>query len=196
MLHPASLYEVVSTQTIQSVPAGKVNTVTWQLKAAICPSAGRGFTEGATAGRRIVGTRFHRNEYDWRSNALHTESRRFLGNAWRNVSLHTATKLQSTITAKNAITPLLKEVRLKPTSGRDSTEYLHRTPASHRRRRKGKSQIWDSKIWSRVSRDSDPKMTWLVKASRNCTWQNRPLVKESAPHQQTSICLTVIQIWS
>jgi hypothetical protein len=29
-------------------------------------------------------------------------------------------------------------------------EYLHRDPASRRRRRKGKSQIWDSKIWSRV----------------------------------------------
>jgi hypothetical protein len=27
-------------------------------------------------------------------------------------------------------------------------EYLHRDPASRRRRRKGKSQIWDSKIWS------------------------------------------------
>jgi hypothetical protein len=29
-------------------------------------------------------------------------------------------------------------------------EYLHRDPASHRRRRKWKSQICDSKIWSRV----------------------------------------------
>jgi hypothetical protein len=26
-------------------------------------------------------------------------------------------------------------------------EYLHRDPASRRRQRKGKSQIWDSKIW-------------------------------------------------
>jgi hypothetical protein len=34
-------------------------------------------------------------------------------------------------------------------------EYLHRDPTSRRRRRKGKSQIRDSKIWSRVSRDSD-----------------------------------------
>jgi hypothetical protein len=33
--------------------------------------------------RRIVGTCFHSNEYNWRSNALHTESRRFLGNAYR-----------------------------------------------------------------------------------------------------------------
>jgi hypothetical protein len=36
-------------------------------------------------------------------------------------------------------------------------EYLHRNPASRRRRRKGKSQIWDSKIWSRVSKDSEPR---------------------------------------
>jgi hypothetical protein len=34
-------------------------------------------------------------------------------------------------------------------------ELLHRDPASRRRRRKGKSQIWDSKIWSRDQRDSD-----------------------------------------
>jgi hypothetical protein len=32
-------------------------------------------------------------------------------------------------------------------------EYLHRDPASRRRRQKGKSQIWDSKIGSQVPRD-------------------------------------------
>jgi hypothetical protein len=37
------------------------------------------------------------------------ESGRFLGNAYRNVSIHTATNLQSTVTAKNAITLLLKD---------------------------------------------------------------------------------------
>jgi hypothetical protein len=63
----------------------------------------RGNTEGAAAGRRIVGTRFHSNEYDWISNALHTESRRFLRNVYRNVSIHT-------VTAKKVITLLLKEV--------------------------------------------------------------------------------------
>jgi hypothetical protein len=70
----------------------------------------RGNTEGAAAGRWTIGTRFHSKEYDWTSDALHTESRRFLDNAYRNVSVHTATNLQSTLTVKNAITLLLKEV--------------------------------------------------------------------------------------
>jgi hypothetical protein len=70
----------------------------------------RGNTKGAASGRRTVGTRFHSNEYDWRSNALRTRSRWFLGNAHRNVSVHTATNLQIKITAKNAVTPLLKEM--------------------------------------------------------------------------------------
>jgi hypothetical protein len=75
-------------------------------------------------------------------------------------------------------------------------EYLHRDPANRRRRRKGKSRIWDSKIWSRVQRDSDPIMTALAKASSNCKRQIRPLVRENAPHQQIRNCLRVIKIWS
>jgi hypothetical protein len=51
---------------------------------------------------------------------------------------------------------------------RGGVEYIHRNPASRRRRRKGKSRIWDSKIWSRVPRDSDPKMTALARARSNC----------------------------
>jgi hypothetical protein len=43
--------------------------------------------------------------------------------------------------------------------------YLHRDRASRRRRRKAKSQIWDSTIWSRVSRESDPRKTRLARAS-------------------------------
>jgi hypothetical protein len=31
-------------------------------------------------------------------------------------------------------------------------KYLHRSPTSHRKWQKGKSRIWDSKIWSRVPR--------------------------------------------
>jgi hypothetical protein len=72
----------------------------------------------------------------------------------------------------------------------------HRDPASRRRRRKGKSQISDSKIRSRVPRDSDPRMTALARASSNCKRQIRPLVRESAPHQQTRNCPTAIKIWS
>jgi hypothetical protein len=42
------------------------------------------------------------------------------------------------------------------------------SPASCRRRQKGKSRIWDSKIWSRVPRDSDARMTALARPSSNC----------------------------
>jgi hypothetical protein len=41
-------------------------------------------------------------------------------------------------------------VTVTPSGG--GVEYLHRDPASRRRRQKGKSQIWDSKIWSWVQR--------------------------------------------
>jgi hypothetical protein len=75
-------------------------------------------------------------------------------------------------------------------------EYLHRDPASRRRRRRGKSQIWDSKIWIRVLRDSDPKMTAQARASYNCKRHTRPLVREGAPNQQTRYCQTIIKIWS
>jgi hypothetical protein len=67
-------------------------------------------------------------------------------------------------------------------------EYLHRDPASRRRRRKGKSRIWDSKIWPWVLRDSDPKMTALARTSSNCKRQTHPLVREGAPNQQTRNC--------
>jgi hypothetical protein len=60
-------------------------------------------------------------------------------------------------------------------------EYLHRDPASRRRRRKGKSQTWDSKIWSRVPRNSDPRKTALARNSSIYKRQTRPLVRDGAP---------------
>jgi hypothetical protein len=75
-------------------------------------------------------------------------------------------------------------------------EYLHCSPASRRRRQKGKSGIWGSKIWSRVPWDSDRKVAALARTISNCKWQTRPLVRESAPHQQNRNCLTVINICS
>jgi hypothetical protein len=75
-------------------------------------------------------------------------------------------------------------------------ECLHRIPASRRRRRKGKSRIWDSKIGSGVPRDSDPRMTALVRASSYYKRQTRPLVRGRAPHQQTRNHLTVMRIYS
>jgi hypothetical protein len=105
----------------------------------------------------------------------------------------------------------------------DGFEYIHRSPASRMRRRKGnpvpegynwatlflgdintgtwssrlgESRIWDSKIWSRIPRDSDPRMTALARTSNNCKRQTRFLVTESAPHQLTRNCPTAIKIWS
>jgi hypothetical protein len=60
------------------------------------------------------------------------------------------------------------------------TRYLHRDPASRRRRRKGKSQIWDSKVWSRVPSDSDPRTTALARASSIYKRETHPLVREGA----------------
>jgi hypothetical protein len=57
-------------------------------------------------------------------------------------------------------------------------KYLHRSPASRRKRHKGKSRIWDSKIWSRVPRDSDTRMNALARASSKCKWQTHPLIRE------------------
>jgi hypothetical protein len=84
--------------------------------------------------------------------------------------------------------------RYSPCAG--GVEYLHRSPESRRRRQKGKSRIWDSKIWSQVPEDSDPRMTAVATASSYCKRQTRPLVREGAPHQQTHNCLTVIKIRS
>jgi hypothetical protein len=53
-------------------------------------------------------------------------------------------------------------------------EYVNRSPASPRRRRKGKSQNLEGEIWSRVPWDSDPRMTALARVSSNCKRKNRP----------------------
>jgi hypothetical protein len=69
-------------------------------------------------------------------------------------------------------------------------EYLHRDTASRRRRRKGKSQIGDSKIWSQVPRDSDPRKTALARTSSTYKRHTRPLVREGAPQEQDGNCHT------
>jgi hypothetical protein len=75
-------------------------------------------------------------------------------------------------------------------------EFPHRDPVSRRRQRKGKSQIWDSKIWSRVPRYSDPRKTTLARASSIYKRQTRPLVREGASRKQDCNCQKVINIWS
>jgi hypothetical protein len=91
-----------------------------------------------------------------------------------NGSLVSATKDNR---PKHELFGVVAAIRSSPCGG--GIEYLHRDPASRRRRRKGKSQIWDSKIWSRVPRDSDPRKTALARASKD-----RPvLLLERAPHK-------------
>jgi hypothetical protein len=63
-------------------------------------------------------------------------------------------------------------------------------------RRKGKSQIWDSKIRSRVPRDSEPRKTALARDSSIYKRKTRPLVREGAQQKQDRNCQTVINIWS
>jgi hypothetical protein len=75
-------------------------------------------------------------------------------------------------------------------------EYLHRDPASRKRRRKRKSQIWDSKIWSRVPRDCNPRKTTLAKASSIYKRQTHPLVREGEPQKQDRNCQRITNIWS
>jgi hypothetical protein len=58
-------------------------------------------------------------------------------------------------------------------------EYLHRDPASRRRRRKGKSRIWD------------PRKTALARASSTYKRQTWPLVREGAPQEQDRNCHTI-----
>jgi hypothetical protein len=67
-----------------------------------------------------------------------------------------------TVSRNVTLTLTLKQF-LHPCGG--GFEYFHCDPASRRRRQKGKSQIWDSKIWSRVQRDYNPRKTMLARAS-------------------------------
>jgi hypothetical protein len=75
-------------------------------------------------------------------------------------------------------------------------EYLYRDPASSRRLRKGKSQTWVSKIWSRVLKDSDPRKTALARVSTIYKRQTRPLVREGVPWKQDPNCRRLINICS
>jgi hypothetical protein len=89
----------------------------------------------------------------------------------------------------------VKREKSPPCGG--GVQYLHRDPASRRWRRKWKSQIWDSKIMSRVPRDSDPRRTALARTSWIWKRHTRPLVREDAPQKQDCNCQKVIiNIWS
>jgi hypothetical protein len=57
------------------------------------------------------------------------------------------------------------------------------------------SQIWDSKILSRITWDSDPTKTRLARASSIYKRQTRSLAREGAPQKQDCNCRTVINIW-
>jgi hypothetical protein len=67
-------------------------------------------------------------------------------------------------------------------------EYLHRSPATRRMRRKGESQIWDSKIWSRSPRDSDPRMTALSRPT--AILSDRPILSSERAPPPTNLQLS------
>jgi hypothetical protein len=70
-------------------------------------------------------------------------------------------------------------------------EYLHRDPASRRRRRKGKSQILDSKIRSQVPRDYDQeRLRWQRPAAHT---NDRPVLSsERASHGMKNVTVRCI----
>jgi hypothetical protein len=86
----------------------------------LCPSAGWGYAKHipvatrkapALDGKLLEHVSIATNRTE---EAMHCiQSRRFLGNAYRNVSVHMATNLQRTVTAEDAITLLLKEVIIR-----------------------------------------------------------------------------------
>jgi hypothetical protein len=77
-----------------------------------------------------------------------------------------------------------------------SGRYLHRGPASRRRRRKGKSQIWNSKIRSRDPMYLDPTKSALARASSIYKRQTRPVAREGTSQKQDRNCQIVINIWT
>jgi hypothetical protein len=78
---------------------------------------------------------------------------------------------------------------------RNGSDYTHVEAGSNTTtvtlRRKGKSQMGDSKIWSRVPRDSDQRKLALARASSIYKRHTRPLVREGTPQKQNRNCQTV-----
>jgi hypothetical protein len=66
----------------------------------------------------------------------------------------------------------------------------------HKENNTSSSVDWDSEIWSRVPRESEPRRPVLATASSIYKRQTRPLVREGAPQKQDRNCQTVINIWS
>jgi hypothetical protein len=58
------------------------------------------------------------------------------------------------------------------------TQYLEVINTGTWPSRLGESRIWGSKMWSRVPRHSDLRMTALTRTSSSCKWQTHPLVRE------------------
>jgi hypothetical protein len=88
------------------------------------------------------------------------------------------------ISAAHFISFSHQSVSVNPCGG--EVEYLHRDPASRRRRRKGKSQIWYSKIRSQVPRDCDrERLRWQRPAAHT---KDRPVLSsEMASHGMKNV---------
>jgi hypothetical protein len=133
-----------------------INIVTWSLKAGILEPE-QTFVARQRLGKHIPAeTNTHATIKDPVSK--------------QRIGKHTIGVLLDTISIRHVQSGFKKDFSWEeiviPCGG--GVEYRHRSSASRRRRRKGKSRIWDSKIWSRVLRDSDPRMTALARTSSNC----------------------------
>jgi hypothetical protein len=78
------------------------------------------------------------------------------------------------------------EGRVQPDPCGGGVEYLHRDPASRRRRQKYGREIHGTR---------DSRKTALARASSIYNRRTRPLVREGAPQKQDCNCQTIINIW-
>jgi hypothetical protein len=117
--------------------------------------------------------------WSWVSRGLTSRKTDWRYTASRKVTLTlTGAQHQDWLTVSRNVT-LTLSWEFSPCRG--GVKYLHRSPASLTMRRKEKSRIWESKIRSRVPRDSDPRMTALARASSSC--KRRPVLSsEKAPY--------------
>jgi hypothetical protein len=152
------------------VEAGS-NTSTVTLRAAGGDEKGSLQYETVKSGRESQGTRT-RDRLRWQEPAAYTKDRPTLSSERAPHKNGDVTVKHLVISTRWGSTPKLTDWL---TVSRNVTLIL----TLNRRRQKRKSQIWDSKILSRVLRDSDPKMTALARSNSNCKQKTRPLVREN-----------------
>jgi hypothetical protein len=131
--------------------------------------------------RHLLGNRY-RSWFPLQQLGKHLFSQQRRGHFRDRGEINCSTQCPLFSTPSRYKTECILEGTVHPCGG--GVEYLHRDPASHRRQRKGKSRIWDSKIWSRVPRESDPIKTMLARTSSIYKTQTHPLVRGGVPQKK------------